>query len=58
MIVGDESGRADHSGTEPGAGAVDRPLGLAPPLRALVEGQLAVPAGDRDQPLDPDADEP
>ena len=54
----DQAGRADAAGAEPGAGLVDRALGVAPAEGLVVQGELALLLLGRLQALDPDADQP
>src|SRR5690242_8760334 len=55
--VADQAGRADAPGPEPGAGAVDGPVGLAPALLRLVEQALDGRARALHQALHPHPDE-
>ena len=50
--------RPDRAGAESTSDLVDRPLRLPPADRAIIERQLGIRAGRRDQAGYPDADEP
>src|SRR5690242_16480006 len=58
LAVADQAGRPDTARAEPGAGPVDRPVGVAPAVVGLVEGALDGGTLALDEPFHPHAHEP